>query len=105
VAMMPIDVHTLLTLLGRYLDNHCANADAEGMSVLCECRLCLETRAALAAATADRAEEREALEERHTALLASLNALEQQMRDDADAGAVILYAWADRLAAELEKHR
>jgi len=34
-------------LLKRYLDNHCANADCEGMSVLCECKLCRETRTAL----------------------------------------------------------
>lgn len=35
-------------LLMRYLQNHCENADAEGMSALCECRLCLETKEALA---------------------------------------------------------
>jgi hypothetical protein len=35
----------LRQLLQRYLDNHCAQADAEGMSALCECRLCLDTRA------------------------------------------------------------
>jgi hypothetical protein len=35
----------LVALLKRYLDNHCANADVEGMSVLCECKLCLDTRA------------------------------------------------------------
>lgn len=38
-------------LLKRYLDNHCANADAEGMSTLCECQVCLDTRAALFAPT------------------------------------------------------
>lgn len=38
----------LSALLCRYLDNHCANADAEGMSTLCECRLCRDTRRALA---------------------------------------------------------
>lgn len=31
-------------LLKRYLDNHCANSDAEGMSTLCECKLCTDTR-------------------------------------------------------------
>jgi hypothetical protein len=39
---------TLAALLRRYLDNHAANADAEGMSARCDCRLCTETRAALA---------------------------------------------------------
>lgn len=34
-------------LLQRYLDSHCANSDAEGMSALCECKLCQDTRAAL----------------------------------------------------------
>ena len=34
-------------LLKRYLDNHCANADAEGMSTLCECKLCIDTRVLL----------------------------------------------------------
>ena len=34
-------------LLKRYLDNHCQNADAEGMSARCECRLCLATRKAI----------------------------------------------------------
>lgn len=34
-------------LLKRYLDNHCANADAEGMSTLCECKLCQDTRTEL----------------------------------------------------------
>ena len=34
-------------LLRRFLDNHCQNADSEGMSALCECKLCLDTRAAL----------------------------------------------------------
>jgi hypothetical protein len=32
-------------LLKRYLDNHCQAADQDGMSALCECRLCLDTRA------------------------------------------------------------
>lgn len=31
-------------LLKKYLDNHCANSDAEGTSTLCECQLCLDTR-------------------------------------------------------------
>lgn len=31
-------------LLRRYLDNHSNNADTEGMSALCECKLCQETR-------------------------------------------------------------
>jgi hypothetical protein len=34
----------VLILLRRYLDNHCAHADAEGMSARCECTLCLDTR-------------------------------------------------------------
>lgn len=34
-------------LLTRYLDNHCANVDAEGVSGLCECQLCKDTRGAL----------------------------------------------------------
>ena len=34
-------------LLRQYLDNHCANADAEGMSVLCDCKLCVRTRTVL----------------------------------------------------------
>jgi hypothetical protein len=38
----------LVTLLGRYLDNHCMSADAEGGSTLCECGLCKDTRAVLA---------------------------------------------------------
>ena len=38
----------LATLLRRYLDSHCHAADREGMSALCECSLCLDTRAALA---------------------------------------------------------
>jgi hypothetical protein len=38
----------LHVLLKRYLDNHCANADAEGLSALCECRLCRDTRRTLA---------------------------------------------------------
>lgn len=33
-----------VVLLRRYLDNHCANSDAEGMSTLCECQLCRDTR-------------------------------------------------------------
>jgi len=41
--------------LRKYLDNHCANADAEGVSALCECRLCLETRQLLAIHQAQRA--------------------------------------------------
>lgn len=36
-----------IALLRRYLQNHCENADADGMSTLCECRLCLDTRAEL----------------------------------------------------------
>ena len=40
-------VRQLAALLRRYLDNHCAASDQEGMSALCECRLCLATRAAL----------------------------------------------------------
>ena len=43
----PVARSILVALLKRYLDNHCANADVEGASVLCECRLCLDTRAAL----------------------------------------------------------
>jgi len=39
--------HHLRRIIGKYLDNHCTNADAEGMSALCECRLCLEARALL----------------------------------------------------------
>jgi hypothetical protein len=35
----------LMAVAGKYLDNHSANADAEGMSALCECRVCLEARA------------------------------------------------------------
>lgn len=42
-------VAVLRRLLRRYLDNHCQASDQEGASALCECRLCLETRAALAA--------------------------------------------------------
>lgn len=38
---------SLSSLLKRYLDNHCQNADAEGMSALCECKLCIDTRNAL----------------------------------------------------------
>jgi len=41
----------LLALVRRYLDNHCANADAEGMSAICECRLCLDARASISWAT------------------------------------------------------
>lgn len=41
------EIDALQQLLKRYLDNHCSNADAEGMSALCECKLCLETRAQL----------------------------------------------------------
>lgn len=40
----PDRIAELVKLLKRYLDNHCANADAEGMSALCECQLCLDTR-------------------------------------------------------------
>lgn len=36
-------------IIRRYLDNHCANADAEGMSALCECKLCLDARQLLVA--------------------------------------------------------
>ena len=53
IAALLVDRDALLTaletldqLLGRYLDNHCQAADQEGMSALCECRLCLDTRAA-----------------------------------------------------------
>lgn len=38
------EIDALRGLLRRYLDNHCANADVEGMSTLCECKLCVETR-------------------------------------------------------------
>ena len=41
----PAPTTAMLALLRRYLDNHSANADAEGMGALCECRLCLATRA------------------------------------------------------------
>ena len=41
----------LEALLKRYLTNHCQNTDAEGMSALCECRLCLDTREALGIVT------------------------------------------------------
>lgn len=34
-------------LLRRYLDNHCQLADSDGMSALCECKLCVETRVAV----------------------------------------------------------
>lgn len=34
-------------LLKRYLQNHCENSDCEGTSVLCECKLCNETRVAV----------------------------------------------------------
>jgi len=37
----------LMAVVRKYLDNHCANADAEGMSALCECRVCREARALL----------------------------------------------------------
>jgi hypothetical protein len=40
-AATPLDAEKLLK---RYLDNHCQAADQEGMSVLCECRLCKDTR-------------------------------------------------------------
>lgn len=43
-AVPPLD-----KLLRRYLDNHCSDADAEGRSALCECKLCNETRVALRA--------------------------------------------------------
>jgi hypothetical protein len=33
-----------VTLLKRYLQNHCEASDREGTSALCECKLCLETR-------------------------------------------------------------
>lgn len=35
----------LQAALGKYLDQHCAQADAEGMSSLCECAICREARA------------------------------------------------------------
>jgi hypothetical protein len=41
-------VAAMQTIVRRYLDNHCANADAEGMSALCECQLCLDARQAIA---------------------------------------------------------
>jgi len=31
-------------LLKRYLDNHCLAADQEGLSVVCDCPLCHDTR-------------------------------------------------------------
>jgi len=37
----------LMAVVRKYLDNHCANADAEGVSALCECSVCLEARALL----------------------------------------------------------
>lgn len=37
----------LEALLKRYLDHHCQSADQEGMSTLCECKLCYDTRTAL----------------------------------------------------------
>jgi phage-related tail protein len=40
-------LETFAAALRKYLDNHCANADAQGMSALCECKLCLTTRALL----------------------------------------------------------
>jgi hypothetical protein len=39
----------LLALLKRYIANHCADADAEGMSTLCECAVCMDARAAIGA--------------------------------------------------------
>jgi hypothetical protein len=45
--ILRVRLERLEQLLKRYLDNHCANADAEGMSALCECRLCLDTREAI----------------------------------------------------------
>ncbi len=50
IAEYLLECAQLRALLKRYLDNHCAAADAEGMSTLCECRLCLDTRAVLSAA-------------------------------------------------------
>jgi predicted RNase H-like HicB family nuclease len=40
-------MNPLVDLLKRYLQNHCEHADAEGMSGLCECQLCQDTRKAL----------------------------------------------------------
>jgi len=53
------DLIALEKLLGRYLDNHCANADAEGMSTLCECRLCLDARRVLSALRAQSTADKE----------------------------------------------
>jgi hypothetical protein len=46
-----VNLSEMIALLRRYLDNHGANADAEGMSAICECRLCLDTRAWVKVAT------------------------------------------------------
>lgn len=35
-------------LLTRYFENHCANADVEGVSIRCECALCREFHALFA---------------------------------------------------------
>jgi predicted Ser/Thr protein kinase len=34
-------------IVGRYLDQHCAEADREGLSALCECSLCTDARRVL----------------------------------------------------------
>lgn len=44
---LPEVAEQLKKLLKRYLDNHCQNSDAEGTSVLCECKLCKDTRTTL----------------------------------------------------------
>lgn len=41
-------VTALRALVARYLDNHCANADVEGASTLCECQLCQDARQQIA---------------------------------------------------------
>jgi hypothetical protein len=52
LAALTAQRDSLNLIVGRYLDNHCANADAEGMSALCECQLCRDARAARAVVAA-----------------------------------------------------
>lgn len=46
-------MNKLIQLLKRCLDNHCSNSDIEGMSTLCECKLCLDIREAIKNETND----------------------------------------------------
>ena len=103
-------------LLKRYLDNHCQASDQEGMSVLCECQLCRDTRMILdmrkimpnGQRTIGRREIdiwREQQIKRCEELVDTLEILVGSMHDDEVKRVYTIRYWTKRLEDEIKRYR